>query len=76
MSKEVGIGYIIIYINKLDFRVSGDMKELVELEVRELLEQYGFPADTLPCVGGSARMALEEQEPTKLGTESVQDWWI
>lgn len=49
------------------------MKELVELEVRELLEQYGFPADILPCVGGSARMALEEQEPTKLGSESVQD---
>lgn len=63
---------MIIYINKLDLRVSGDMKELVELEVRELLEQYGFP-DSVPCIGGSARMALEEQESTKLGTESVQD---
>ena len=73
LSKEVGIGYIIIYINKLDFKVSGDMRELVELEVRELLDTYGFPADNIPCVSGSARMALEEQEPTDLGTGSVQN---
>ncbi len=48
------------------------MKELVELEVRELLDMYGFPADTIPCISGSARMALEEEEATELGTESVQ----
>jgi len=72
LSKEVGIGYIVIYINKLDFRVSTDMRELVELEVRELLDTYGFPADRVPCISGSARMALEEEEPTILGTESVQ----
>jgi elongation factor Tu len=70
LAKEVGIPYMIVYINKLDFKISGDMKELVELEVRELLESYGFPAD-LPVLGGSARQALEEDEPTALGTESV-----
>jgi elongation factor Tu len=47
------------------------MKDLVELEVRELLEAYGYP-DDLPVMKGSARMALEEIEPSKLGTESVQ----
>jgi len=71
LAKEVGIPYIIVYINKLDFKLSSDMKELVELEVRELLESYGFP-DTLPVLGGSARLALEETEFTDLGMRSVQ----
>jgi elongation factor Tu len=48
------------------------MKDLVELEVRELLESYGFP-DDLPVLKGSARTALEETEPTDLGTNSVKE---
>ncbi len=72
LAKEVGIPYIIVYINKLDFKLSSDMKELVELEVRELLESYGFPED-LPVLGGSARLALEETEYTDLGMKSVQN---
>lgn len=72
LSKEVGIKYIIVYINKMDFRVSGDMRELVELEVCELLDNYGFPAEKTPFVSGSARMALEEEDPTELGTVSVK----
>jgi len=72
LAKEVGIPYIIVYINKLDFKLSSDMKELVELEVRELLESYGFPED-LPVLGGSARLALEEIEYTDLGMKSVQN---
>jgi len=72
LAKEVGIPYIIVYINKLDFKISGDMKELVELEVRELLESYGFSSE-LPVLGGSARDALEEEVPTSLGTESVKE---
>lgn len=71
LAKEVGIPYIIIYINKLDLMMEGDMKDLVELEVRELLESYGFPSD-LPCIKGSARWALEEENPTELGTQTVQ----
>jgi len=70
LAKEVGIPYMIVYINKLDFKISSDMKELVELEVRELLESYGFPSD-LPVLGGSARQALEEETSSELGTESV-----
>lgn len=71
LAKEVGIPYLIIYINKLDLMLEGDMKDLVELEVRELLESYGFP-DDVPCIKGSARTALEENEPSDLGTGSVQ----
>jgi len=71
LAKEVGIPYIVVYINKLDMRLSNDMKDLVELEVRELLEMYGFPED-LPVLGGSAKLALEESEYTDLGMNTVK----
>jgi elongation factor Tu len=71
LAKEVGILYLIIYVNKIDLMMEGDMKDLVELEVRELLESYGYPLD-LPCVKGSARKALEEESYSDLGTGSVQ----
>ena len=71
LAKEVGIPYIIIYINKLDLAMEGDMKDLVELEVRELLESYKFDPN-LPCIKGSARKALEETSNSELGTGSVQ----
>jgi elongation factor Tu len=71
LAKEVGIPYLIIYINKLDLMMEGDMKDLVELEVRELLDTYGFIGD-IPCVKGSARRALEEQDPSEVGTGSVK----
>ena len=71
LSKEVGIPYLVIYINKLDLMLEGDMKDLVELEVRELLESYGFPSD-IPCIKGSARQALEEEYDSDLGTGSVK----
>lgn len=51
--------------------LEGDMKDLVELEVRELLESYGFPSD-IPCIKGSARKALEEEDESDLGTGSVK----
>ena len=71
LSKEVGIPYLVLYINKLDLMLEGDMKDLVELEVRELLESYGFPSD-LPCVKGSARWALEESNESTVGSGSVR----
>jgi len=74
LAKEVGIPYIIVYINKLDFsNLGNDMKELVELEIRELLESYNYPND-LPVLGGSARLALEEDinQPSDLGINSIK----
>jgi len=71
LAKEVGIPYMVVYINKCDMKISGDIKDLVELEVRELLEAYGYP-DDLPVIKGSARTALEEVEPSDLGTGSVK----
>jgi len=70
LAKEVGIPYMVIYINKLDLMMEGDMKDLVELEIRELLESYGFAQD-IPCIKGSARRALEEDYHSEVGTGSV-----
>jgi len=73
LAKEVGITHMIVYINKLDSMVEPDMKDLVEMEVRELLETYGYPQD-LPVMGGSARTALQEDidQPSELGLVSVK----
>jgi elongation factor Tu len=71
LSKEVGIPYMIVYINKLDAMLEPEMKYLVEIEVRELLESYGFPMD-LPVVKGSARTALLEDSFSELGSGSVK----
>lgn len=73
LAKEVGIPYIVVYINKLDSLIEPDMKDLVEVEVRELLESYGFPTD-LPVIKGSARRALAEErtDATVLGMLSVK----
>jgi elongation factor Tu len=71
LSKEVGIPYIVVYINKLDAMLEYEMKDLVELEVRELLESYGYPTD-LPVIKGSARDALYEDDSSELGTLSVK----
>ena len=73
LAKEVGIPFLIVYINKLDSMIEPDMKDLVEIEVRELLESYSFSKD-LPVVKGSARQALNEElsNATNLGLLSVQ----
>lgn len=73
LAKEVGIKYMVVYINKLDSLQESEMKDLVELEVRELLESYGYPSD-LPVIKGSARTALEEdlKNPSELGMLSVK----
>ena len=70
LAKEVGILYLVVYINKLDFVTNVDMRDLVELEIRELLEAYSYP-DSVPVLGGSARRALEETDSSDLGTGSV-----
>jgi len=73
LAKEIGIKHMIVFINKLDSIVEADMKDMVELEVRELLERYGYPQD-LPVVKGSARLALQEtsENYSELGMLSIK----
>ena len=70
LSKQVGVPYIVVFLNKedqLDDEDKEEMLELVEMEVRELLSEYDFPGDDTPIVAGSAFQALEEAKSGKLG---------
>ena len=59
LSRQVGVPYIMVFLNKVDMVDDKELLELVELEVRELLNQYKFPGDDIPFVQGSALQALE-----------------
>jgi elongation factor Tu len=59
LSRQVGVPYIIVFLNKADMVDDAELLELVEMEVRELLSKYDFPGDDTPIITGSAKMALE-----------------
>ena len=71
LARQVGVPYIVVYLNKVDMVDDEELLELVELEVRELLEKYDFPGDDTPVVRGSALQALEG-ESGELGEGSVR----
>ena len=62
LSRQVGVPYIIVYLNKADMVDDEELLELVEMEVRELLNEYGFPGDDIPIIRGSALGALNGEE--------------
>ena len=59
LARQVGVPYIVVFLNKVDMVDDPELLELVELEVRELLTSYNFPGDTVPVIKGSALKALE-----------------
>jgi elongation factor Tu len=71
LARQVGVPYIVVYMNKADMVDDKELLELVELEVRDLLTTYEFPGDKTPIVIGSALKALEG-DATELGTKSVE----
>ena len=62
LSRQVGVPYIVVFLNKCDMVDDEELLELVEMEVRELLDQYEFPGDDTPIIKGSALKALEGDE--------------
>ena len=62
LSRQVGVPYIVVFLNKLDMVDDEELVELVEMEVRDLLSEYEFPGDDIPVVAGSALKALEGDE--------------
>ncbi len=75
LSKQVGVPYIVVFLNKedqLDDEDKEEMLELVEMEVRELLSEYDFPGDDTPIIAGSAFQALEEAKTGTLGEWSAK----
>jgi elongation factor Tu len=63
LARQVGVPYIVVFLNKVDMVDDPELIELVELELRELLDKYGFPGDDIPIVKGSALKALETNDP-------------
>ncbi|MBU1675001.1 elongation factor Tu, partial [bacterium] len=63
LARQVGVPYIIVFLNKTDMVDDPELLELVELEIRELLSQYEFPGDDIPMIKGSALKALESGDP-------------
>ncbi len=67
LSRQVGVPYIVVFMNKKDLVDDEELLELVEMEIRELLSEYDFPGDDTPIVAGSAFKALEEVKAGALG---------
>ncbi len=70
LSRQVGVPYIIVYLNKADMVDDAELLELVEMEVRELLTKYDFPGDDTPMIHGSAKLALEGDQ-SEIGVPSI-----
>jgi elongation factor Tu len=70
LSRQVGVPYIVVYLNKADQVDDAELLELVEMEVRELLSSYDFPGDDIPVVTGSALKALEG-DTSDIGVPSI-----
>ena len=70
LARQVGVPYIIVFLNKCDMVDDPELLELVEMEVRELLSSYDFPGDTIPIIKGSAKLALEGDQ-SEIGEPAV-----
>jgi elongation factor Tu len=70
LARQVGVPYIVVFLNKVDMVEDPELLELVEMEVRDLLKKYEFPGDQIPIISGSAVKALEGDKG-KLGEEAI-----
>ncbi|MBM4328530.1 MAG: elongation factor Tu [Deltaproteobacteria bacterium] len=73
LARQVGVPYIVVFLNKVDMVDDPELIELVELELRELLSSYEFPGDDIPIVRGSALKALEAGDPNHADAKCVLD---
>jgi elongation factor Tu len=74
LAREVGIKYLVVFLNKVDAVKDADLVELVELEIRELLSHYKYPGDEIPIIRGSAKLAIEEPltSTSEIGRKSIE----
>jgi elongation factor Tu len=70
LARQVGVPYIVVFLNKVDMLDDPELRELVEMEVRDLLKKYDFPGDTIPIVPGSALKALEG-DTSEIGEQAI-----
>jgi len=71
LARQVGVPYIVVFLNKADMVDDAELLELVEMEVRDLLTSYDFPGDDIPIIVGSALKALEGDK-SELGVQSIE----
>jgi len=71
LARQVGVPYIVVFMNKVDQVDDEELLDLVELEMRELLSQYDFPGDDIPIIRGSALQALESGDPAAAETQCI-----
>lgn len=71
LSRQVGVPYIVVFLNKADMVDDAELLELVEMEVRDLLSSYDFPGDDIPLVTGSALKALEGDD-SEIGVKAIE----
>jgi len=72
LGRQVGIPFMVVFLNKVDQVDDDELLELVELEVRELLTEYGYPGDDIPIISGSALAALEDRDP-EIGANKIKE---
>jgi elongation factor Tu len=72
LARQVGVPYIVVFLNKIDMVDDPELIDLVEMEVRELLSKYNFPGDDVPVIRGSALKALESDSDNEW-TKSIED---
>ena len=71
LARQVGVQHLVVFVNKVDTIDDPEMLELVEMEMRELLSQYGFDGDNTPVIMGSALCALESKQP-EIGVQAIE----
>ncbi len=74
LARQVGVPYIVVFMNKCDMVDDEELLELVEMEIRELLSEYDFPGDDIPVIKGSALKALED--PAASGATRSWNLWM
>ena len=72
LARQVGVPALVVYLNKVDQVDDEELLELVEMEVRELLDSYEFPGDDIPIIKGSALAAVENRDP-EIGRDSIKE---
>ncbi|PCJ76805.1 MAG: elongation factor Tu [Rhodobacteraceae bacterium] len=72
LGRQVGIPYMVVFMNKVDQVDDDELLELVEMEIRELLTEYGYPGDDIPVIAGSALAALEDRDP-EIGATKIAE---
>ena len=73
LARQVGVPYIVVYLNKTDLVDDPELIDLVEMDVRDLLNKYGFPGDEVPVIRGSAKLALEGDPEAIKSIEELMD---